>query len=83
MIGILKTAATSSLALALTTAAASAQSYSRWSFWSWYYGGNYGGGSSTTTSSSVPEIDAGSGLLAVAAVLAALALVWEIKRRRA
>lgn len=31
--------------------------------------------------SSVPEIDASSGLLAVAAVLAALAFAWERKRR--
>lgn len=31
----------------------------------------------------VPEIDASSGLLAVAAVMAALVLAWEIKRRRA
>lgn len=30
----------------------------------------------------VPEIDASSGLLAMAAVLAALLLAWEIKRRR-
>ena len=31
--------------------------------------------------SSVPEIDASSGLLAVAALLAALAFAWERKRR--
>lgn len=31
--------------------------------------------------SSVPEIDASSGLLAIAAVLAALAFAWERKRR--
>lgn len=31
----------------------------------------------------VPEIDASSGLLAAAAVLAALAFAWEVRRRRA
>ncbi|MCC6304429.1 MAG: VPEID-CTERM sorting domain-containing protein [Rhodobacteraceae bacterium] len=31
----------------------------------------------------VPEIDASTGLLAAAAVLAALAFVWEVRRRRA
>lgn len=31
----------------------------------------------------VPEIDAASGLLALAAVAAALLLVWEMRRRRA
>lgn len=30
----------------------------------------------------VPEIDASSGLLAVAAVAAMLALMWELRRRR-
>lgn len=30
----------------------------------------------------VPEIDVSSGLLAVAAVAATLALVWELRRRR-
>ncbi len=30
----------------------------------------------------VPEIDASTGLLAVAAVLAALAFAWELRRRR-
>jgi hypothetical protein len=32
--------------------------------------------------SSVPEMDAASGILAIAVVLAALALAWEIRRRR-
>jgi hypothetical protein len=31
----------------------------------------------------VPEIDASTGLLALAAVLAAVAFAWEIRRRRA
>ncbi len=30
----------------------------------------------------VPEIDASTGLLAVAALFAALAFAWEVKRRR-
>ncbi|MCZ7676014.1 MAG: VPEID-CTERM sorting domain-containing protein [Roseovarius sp.] len=30
----------------------------------------------------MPEIDVSSGLLAVAAVAATLALVWELRRRR-
>ncbi len=54
--------------------------------WNWfysYYGGNNGGsGGSTSTASSVPEMDAASGTLAIAVVLAALLLVWEIKRRK-
>lgn len=54
--------------------------------WNWfiqhYGGGNSGSGGSTTTASSVPEMDAASGTLAIAVVLAALVLVWEIKRRR-
>ncbi|MET4103164.1 hypothetical protein ABIE58_002603 [Roseovarius sp. MBR-78] len=49
--------------------------------WSYFFGG-YGGGSHDGTSSSVPEMDASSGILAIAVVLAALALVWEVKRRR-
>ncbi len=40
----------------------------------------HGGGSST---SSVPEIDASAGLLAIAAVLAVMLLVWERRRRSA
>ena len=32
---------------------------------------------------SVPEIDASTGLLALAAVMATLVLAWELKRRRA
>jgi CHASE1-domain containing sensor protein len=32
---------------------------------------------------SVPEIDASAGILAVAAVLAVMAFVWERQRRRA
>jgi hypothetical protein len=85
---LLKTSVLAGLAYASTTAMASAQSYSWWS--NWYYnwsgsGSSSSGGSSsgTSTASAVPEIDASTGLLAVAAVLATLALAWEIKRRRA
>lgn len=35
----------------------------------------------STPSTAVPEIDASSGLLAIAALLAALAFAWERKRR--
>ena len=36
----------------------------------------------TNTPASVPEIDASTGLLAMAAVLAVVAFVWERNRRR-
>jgi len=36
----------------------------------------------TNTPASVPEIDASTGLLAMAAVLAVTAFVWERNRRR-
>jgi len=84
MLDLLKTTTASATALVLSTVAASAQSHGGWSFWDWYYGYTGGGSSgSTHQTNAVPEIDAGSGLLAIAAVLAATALVWEIKRRRA
>jgi hypothetical protein len=51
-------------------------------FWNSWYGGTTSGGGSSSTSS-VPEMDAASGTLAIAVVLAALVLAWEIKRRRA
>lgn len=57
--------------------AASAQSYS---WWYHYFGwGNYGGGG---TSSRVPEIDASTGALAIAALGAGMLLAREVKRRR-
>ncbi len=73
------TLAASSAALILSAVSASAQS--RGCGWlgtrlGWNCGGGGGGGSR------VPEIDASTGLLALAAVGAALALAWEIKRRR-
>jgi hypothetical protein len=56
---------------------ASAQSYS---WWYYYFGwGTYGGGG---TSSRVPEIDASTGALAIAALGAGLMLAREVKRRR-
>ena len=83
MMRIAQSAFLSVLAFLTTTTAASAQSRGWW-FWDWYYdrwgnGGSWGGSGNV---SSVPEIDAGSGLLALAAVLAMLALAWELKRRR-
>jgi len=48
------------------------------SFWDWCWGDSGSG-----SSSQVPEIDASTGLLALAAIGAALALSWELKRRRA
>jgi hypothetical protein len=67
----------------LTAGAAEAQSrWSWWNFWGWFGGwsGGWSGGGSSTVHA-VPEIDAGTGLAALAAVLAALAFVWERRRR--
>lgn len=52
--------------------------------WNWFFSGYYGGrsGGGHEHASSVPEMDASNGVLAIAVVLAALVLVWEIKRRR-
>lgn len=70
-------------ALTVSAPAAMAQNYSGWSGWWWYWwGGNTGGGNTGGGSNAVPDIDAGAGPLAVAAVLASLALVWELRRRR-
>ena len=85
---LLKTSVLAGLAYAGTTAMASAQGYSWWQRWfyNWSGGGSSSSGGSssgTATASAVPEIDASTGLLAMAAVLATLALAWEIKRRRA
>lgn len=51
--------------------------------WNWFFD-RYGSGSGhdSGAASSVPEMDAASGTLAIAVVLAALVLAWEIKRRR-
>ncbi|WP_417727918.1 VPEID-CTERM sorting domain-containing protein [Roseovarius sp.] len=51
----------------------------------WFWNGWYSGTTPGTyeTASSVPEMNAASGTLAIAVVLAALVLALEIKRRRA
>lgn len=51
-----------------------------WSNWTIYFGGGRGG--NRQVASSVPEIDASSGALAIAVVLAATLLAWEIRRRK-
>lgn len=73
------TFAASAAALVTSAASASAQTYDcglLGSLFDWSCGGGDSG------SSQVPEIDASTGLLALAAIGAALALTWEIKRRR-
>lgn len=72
--------ATAVPALLATTVGASAQTSAGLlgSFLDWCWGGDTGG-----TTSQVPEIDASTGLLALAAIGAALALSWELKRHRA
>ena len=74
----------SASSLMLSAPAAFAQDYGGWRgwWWRWWGGGGTGGGNTGGGSNAVPEIDAGAGLLAVAAVLATLALVWELRRRR-
>lgn len=70
--------ATAVPALFATTVGASAQTAGTLSsFWDWCWGDDGG------TTSQVPEIDASTGLLAMAAIGAALILSWEMKRRRA
>lgn len=76
----------SAAALAASAGAASAEGYAA-SFWSrwfqWWSAGHQGGGPRSSDGfSQVPEIDASAGLLAVAAVLSAMVLVWELRRRR-
>ncbi len=71
------------LTVMLNAPAAFAQDSGSWSGWWWrWWGGGSGGDNTGGGSNAVPEIDAGAGLLAVAAVLATLALVWELRRRR-
>lgn len=83
---LVKAKATAALAvmMAMHAGAASAQSVSGSSFWSriqhWFNTG--GGGGHGRPVRQVPEIDASAGLLAMAAVLAAVALAWELRRRR-
>lgn len=69
----------------MTATAAFAQDAGGWSGWWWRWFERWTGNGGTTTgdtSNAVPEIDAGAGLLAIAAVLATLALAWELRRRR-
>lgn len=46
------------------------------------FGGRVQPGPHTNNFVTVPEIDAATGIVALAAVLAALAFAWEIRRRR-
>lgn len=70
--------AASLAALLTTTVSASASTAATFSsFWDWCWGGTGG-----DTTSRVPEIDASTSLLALAAIGAALALSWEVKRLR-
>ncbi|MFX0540966.1 VPEID-CTERM sorting domain-containing protein [Roseovarius sp. S4756] len=68
--------------LMFSSVSASAQDRRSW-FNNWLENilGQIGWGNQTPAHN-VPEIDASSGLMAVAAVLAALLLTWEIRRRR-
>ncbi|SLN28481.1 hypothetical protein ROJ8625_01206 [Roseivivax jejudonensis] len=68
---------------AMFTAPAHAQSAGGWYSWfrSWVDGA-VGGRTSGREANAVPEIDASTGLLTLAAVAAALALAYEINRRR-
>lgn len=76
------------LVLLLSANSALAQSggsswWHSWQAWfvSWWGGWSQPGGS-TAPSSRVPEIDASTGMLALAAVGAAILLAWEVNRRR-
>jgi hypothetical protein len=73
----LSVSALSTLAMAGPMMAQTASS-SSW-FWNWLRPITGGGGS--TPPAAVPEIDASTGLLALAAVAAALLFVWERRRR--
>ncbi len=75
-----KTLAISTAVFGMTSGMAMAQSYSRWSSWRDRYNGSRF--DRQDTYSRVPEIDASTGLLALAAVAAAMVLVWELRRRR-
>lgn len=73
----LSVSALSTLAMAGPMMAQTASS-SSW-FWNWLRPITGGGGN--TPPAAVPEIDASTGLLALAAVAAALLFVWERRRR--
>ncbi|MEI4262214.1 VPEID-CTERM sorting domain-containing protein [Roseovarius sp. D0-M9] len=82
MTSFFKTMSASTAFLVASAVAASAQERSSW------LGGFLGNifdrvtGGNHAPAHNVPEIDASSGLLAGAAVLASLVLAWEIRRRR-
>lgn len=58
----------------------SLSTYGSYSFYCYYFGICSGGGDTTPTAS-VPEIDASSGALAIAVLIAALLLVREFRNR--
>lgn len=74
----LSVSAVSTLAMAGPIMAQTTSSSSWW-FWDWLR--PITGGDGGTTPAAVPEIDASTGLLALAAVAAALLFVWERRRR--
>ena len=51
------------------------------SWWNWFGWGSSGGSGGSTTPVAVPEIDASTGLLAMAAIAAAMLFAWERRRR--
>jgi hypothetical protein len=69
-------------ALTLTPAVVAAQTFSLRGWFNWGGHGGHSGGGTSTTPVSVPEIDAASGTMALAALGAAMLLCWEISRRR-
>jgi hypothetical protein len=81
----LKTAGLAASVVAVSASAAFAQGHSGrgWGWWwhFWYRRGGGATGNGGGATNAVPEIDAGAGLLAVAAVLATLTLAWELRRR--
>lgn len=79
-----KMMATSAVVFAMTAGSAVAQSRGdRWSSWRDRLSGSRTTRPDRETVSQVPEIDASAGLLALAAVAAAMVLVWELRRRKA
>ncbi|MCC5984490.1 MAG: VPEID-CTERM sorting domain-containing protein [Rhodobacteraceae bacterium] len=52
-------------------------------FIDWIIGGGAAGGAGRTPAASVPEIDASTGMLALAALGAAMLFAWERRRRLA
>ncbi len=75
----LSVSALSTLAMAGPMMAQTSSS-SGWWLWNWLRPIT-GGGGHNHTPAAVPEIDASTGLLALAAVAAALHFVWERRRR--